>query len=795
MAKINCGFSQSWLQASMTLCFFTLITSIDMQLRTRLLLLLLSLAVNAAFGQSPGSGHCIGFNGTNQHLSGPMLAAYQFDQTLSLEAWVYPTAFSDNTIFGLNSQSFLGGPTGYSLRLQGSGANADLAFVAPNGSASTTGAPVRTFAWQHVALVSSATGVRLYLNGIEVVSAAAPAPFPGTSLPMRIAASPFQNGSAFFAGELDELRIWNTALTQQEIRDWMCKKVTPSHTAYASLTGYWRLDDASGGTASDLSPSANPLTLQNAPMWGWSAAPIGDRSIWQYGGAYDLSLASPAGDTFRVNNVNGSPTGLQLYAVDDAPNFVPTTAGYAAFDTSHYYGVLPIGGNAATMTMRYASGGNAFFAPLPACELGLAARGSSNFPFWNNSNGTLDLPGRAVLLSNFPAPIELLAGHRNNPWGIIALPDDSACIGDSIQVAATSGAPGYAWFLNGNPLPAPSSPGLWATQPGTYTLQVTVGACPYTSNPLPLAFLPPPTVTLSVPGTACIDAGVVPLSGSPAGGTFSGPGVSGGSLDPLLAGLGSQTVGYAYTNAAGCVGNANATLLIHPAPTALLSALPDLCQNAGPLTLSGGLPPGGTYSGPGVSGGQLDPFAAGLGAIPIAYTIVDANGCDDTAFTTLNILAPPTTPTISIAGGTLLSSATTGNQWYDSNGPIAGATGTTFAPGAAGIYFVIATGPNGCPSNPSLPVNFVVGLQAAATFGITAMPVPTAGSVQVAWPPSTEESHLELYQLDGRRLHVHTVPPGIGQHTLDLRAYPAGIFLVRISHTQGSGLVRVQRLP
>lgn len=765
-----------------------------MQRRSPILFLLIALAIQV-FGQSPGSGHCLGFNGSNQFLSAPMLAVYQFDTALSLEAWVYPTAFTDNAVFGLNSQSFLGGPTGYSLRLQGSGANADIAFVAPNGSVSTTGAPVRTFAWQHIALVSSATALRLYLNGIEVVSAPPPAPFNGTNLPMRIGASPFQGGTTFFNGELDELRIWNKALTQQEIRDWMCKKVQASHPAFPSLTGYWRLDDASGGTATDLSPNAQTLTLNNAPMWGWSAAPIGDRSIWQYGGAYDLSLPSPPGDTLRVHNVNGSPLGLQLYAVDQAPNFLPATSGYAAFDTTHYYGVLPIGGNSPTMTMRYASGSNAFFTPLPACELGLTARGTSSFPFWSHTNGTLDLPGRAVTLNNFPAQIELLAGHRDNPWGIIALPDDSACVGDSIQVAATSGAPGYAWFLGGIPLAAASSPTLWATQAGTYTLQVSNGGCTYTSNPLPLSFVPLPSVSMTAPGTACIDIGAVPLSGQPAGGSFTGPGVSGTNFDPLAAGLGSQTLSYQYTDPAGCVGTASSSILVQPAPTALLAPFADYCQNAGNLLLGGGLPLGGTYSGPGVSGGQLDPFAAGLGTIPIAYTLVDGNGCDDTAYADIEILPAPTTPSLSISGGTIFSSAASGNQWYDDNGPIPGATGPSFTPLTNGNYYVIATDTNGCPSDSSLPTLIVVGLHAASTFAVQAWPVPTSDRVQVAWPSSTGETRLELYQLDGRRLSVQDLPAGTTQHTLDLGGHPAGIFLVRISQAEGSGLVRVQRVP
>ncbi|GAB4323614.1 MAG: hypothetical protein Kow00127_16320 [Bacteroidales bacterium] len=50
-----------------------------------------------------------------------------------------------------------------------------------------------------------------------------------------------------------------------------------------------------------------------------------------------------------------------------------------------------------------------------------------------------------------------------------------------------------------------------------------------------------------------------------------------------------------------------------------------------PFELTGGSPPGGTYSGPGVSNGFFDPAAAGLGAHTITYTYTDVNFCTNSA--------------------------------------------------------------------------------------------------------------------------------------------------------------------
>lgn len=60
------------------------------------------------------------------------------------------------------------------------------------------------------------------------------------------------------------------------------------------------------------------------------------------------------------------------------------------------------------------------------------------------------------------------------------------------------------------------------------------------------------------------------------------------------------------------------------------------CQNStAPFALTGGLPAGGTYSGPGVSGGMFNPGVAGPGTHTITYTYTDQNNCSGTATQTI----------------------------------------------------------------------------------------------------------------------------------------------------------------
>ena len=56
-----------------------------------------------------------------------------------------------------------------------------------------------------------------------------------------------------------------------------------------------------------------------------------------------------------------------------------------------------------------------------------------------------------------------------------------------------------------------------------------------------------------------------------------------------------------------------------------------------PFELTGGLPVGGEYSGPGVANGIFDPAAAGIGMHTITYTYTDINFCTNTAIDSIGV--------------------------------------------------------------------------------------------------------------------------------------------------------------
>jgi parallel beta-helix repeat protein len=146
-----------------------------------------------------------------------------------------------------------------------------------------------------------------------------------------------------------------------------------------------------------------------------------------------------------------------------------------------------------------------------------------------------------------------------------------------------------------------------------------------------------PVVALAAFNAVCVDAPSFALTGgTPAGGTYSGTGVSGGNFNPATAGAGSHTITYTYTDGNGCSASATATIQVNALPVVTLAAFNPVCVYNPAFTLTGGAPAGGTYSGPGVSAGNFNPSTAGVGTHTITYTYtLAATGCTDDATSTI----------------------------------------------------------------------------------------------------------------------------------------------------------------
>ena len=89
----------------------------------------------------------------------------------------------------------------------------------------------------------------------------------------------------------------------------------------------------------------------------------------------------------------------------------------------------------------------------------------------------------------------------------------------------------------------------------------------------------------------------------------------------------STTMYYVRANGGSCGSTSCEEILINTYDLNVYhSPIDSLCQSS-PITLQGGFPQGGSYSGNGVSGNIFNPNISGLGAHTLTYSYTDSNNC------------------------------------------------------------------------------------------------------------------------------------------------------------------------
>ncbi|MEO8085283.1 MAG: T9SS type A sorting domain-containing protein [Bacteroidota bacterium] len=231
-----------------------------------------------------------------------------------------------------------------------------------------------------------------------------------------------------------------------------------------------------------------------------------------------------------------------------------------------------------------------------------------------------------------------------------------------------------------------------------------------------------PVVTVNTQNGICINASPIALTGgSPAGGTYSGSGITSGSFDPAVTGAGTQIFTYTYADAFGCGSSDTATIQVNALPGITLTSFTSLCQNATSFVLTGGSPAGGTYSGTGVVSGSFYPNVAGAGTHTITYQYADANGCSSNATNTITVNALPVVtlgsfnPMCQNATALTLTGGSPAGGTYSGSGVSNG----IFTPSSVGNNTVIYnyTDANGCSSFASTAIT----VNSLPTVSITPM--------------------------------------------------------------------------
>ena len=251
----------------------------------------------------------------------------------------------------------------------------------------------------------------------------------------------------------------------------------------------------------------------------------------------------------------------------------------------------------------------------------------------------------------------------------------------------------------------------------------------------------------------------------PAGGSYSGPGVQNNVFDPQPAGIGTHTIAYSYTDAQGCLTDTVFALVVNAFPVVTLANLPDFCEDDPPLTIMGGTPGGGTYSGPGIVGSlTFDPALAGQGSHLIMYLYTDSIGCSASATAYINVHPNPPDPGISRTLDFLVCDWGFYNyQWFFNGDSIPNSNSIKWTATDTGYYQVMLISDWGCTSiSDSLLVDVIyqIGLGEDRWAGVFLYPNPVRDQVLVDLPIRPQAVHFEWINALGQVVDAGELPPG-----------------------------------
>ena len=222
--------------------------------------------------------NALSFDGTDDRVNCGTASGIDITgNTITLEAWIYPTAWRTNSWQGNIINRELPGFGGYMLRC---GANGSLSFNLGNGTnwmeviSATNALTLNT--WQHVAGTYDGTTLRIYRDGVLLT----PASTAGTALPIisATAAQPLtignwsQDNTRGFVGKIDEVRIWNTTLSQAtlaaNLNQQLCGGEVGLRAYYNFNQGVDGANNAGITTLPDVNGTNNTGTLVNFALNG-----------------------------------------------------------------------------------------------------------------------------------------------------------------------------------------------------------------------------------------------------------------------------------------------------------------------------------------------------------------------------------------------------------------------------------------------------------------------------------------------------------------------------------------------
>ncbi len=237
---------------------------------------------NATWIAAGKYGKALLFNGLNSLVTVNDSSSLHLSHAMTLEAWVKPALVSNvrqGVINKGNDGYFLAGTT------EQQGFPAGGATVGPTPVVSQGKTLLAANSWSHLAITFNGSFMRLYVNGIPVASEAYRGRIATSTNPLQIGGDSALG--RYFNGAIDEIRIYNTALTQPQIQNDMGSPINQNDVGSLAQTTF--------------SITASPTSLSIA-QGNYGTSTITTTISGRFNSSISLSASgAPSGTTITFN--------------------------------------------------------------------------------------------------------------------------------------------------------------------------------------------------------------------------------------------------------------------------------------------------------------------------------------------------------------------------------------------------------------------------------------------------------------------------------------------------------------
>jgi hypothetical protein len=219
----------------------------------------------------------LSFDGAQHYVEVPDHDELDLGASFTIEAWIFPANVQSPDTQHVISKGNGPGDASYALLLESG--RVGFAIRTPAGTTQQGWSQdiLADSIWQHVAVTLDNGTMSLYINGtLDIQYTGVPAPLESTG-PLSFGRQGEPSAGAYYAGSLDEIRIWSTARTQADLAAAIDSLVPED---LPDLVAYWRFNEGVGDVVYDI---AVPLGLGHNGRLGSTAGEDVNDPVWMLG--------------------------------------------------------------------------------------------------------------------------------------------------------------------------------------------------------------------------------------------------------------------------------------------------------------------------------------------------------------------------------------------------------------------------------------------------------------------------------------------------------------------------------